>query len=179
MMTKNTTNSTRQIVLAAMFLALCMVLPFITGQIPAIGQALSPMHIPVLIAGFVCGPLWAAVIGFIAPLLRFALFGMPPIMPTGIAMAFELCTYGLVSGLVYRALAKNTANVYVTLIVAMLCGRVVWGIVRYILATTSGNAFTFAAFIAGAFTGAIPGIILHLILIPVVVIALRKAKFID
>ena len=88
-MTKNTTNSTRQIVLAAMFLALCMVLPFITGQIPAIGQALSPMHIPVLIAGFVCGPLWATVIGFIAPLLRFALFGMPPIMPTGIAMAFE------------------------------------------------------------------------------------------
>ena len=179
MMTKNTTNSTRQIVLAAMFLALCMVLPFITGQIPAIGQALSPMHIPVLIAGFVCGPLWAAVIGFIAPLLRFALFGMPPIMPTGIAMAFELCTYGLVSGLVYRALAKNTANVYVTLIVAMLCGRVVWGIARYIMATTSGNAFTFAAFIAGAFTTAIPGIILHLILIPVVVIALRKAKFID
>ncbi|MBQ1448278.1 MAG: ECF transporter S component [Erysipelotrichaceae bacterium] len=178
-MTNNKTNSTRQIVLAAMFLALCMVLPFITGQIPAIGQALSPMHIPVLIAGFVCGPLWAAVIGFIAPLLRFALFGMPPIMPAGIAMAFELCTYGLVSGLVYKALPKNTANVYVTLIIAMLCGRVVWGIARYVLAFTTGNAFTFAAFIAGAFTTAIPGIILHLILIPVVVIALRKAKFID
>ena len=83
---------TRKLVFAALLLALAMVLPFLTGQIPQIGQALCPMHIPVLLCGFVCGPIYAMAVGFIAPLLRFALFGMPPIFPTGVSMAFELLT---------------------------------------------------------------------------------------
>src|SRR5690625_4487680 len=92
-------NNFSQMVLAAMFLALALVLPFLTGQIPQIGSALGPMHIPVLLSGFFCGPWYGLIVGFIAPLLRFMLFGMPPIMPTGVAMAFELATYGLVTGL--------------------------------------------------------------------------------
>lgn len=166
----------KRVVLAALFLGLCLVLPFLTGQIPEIGSALSPMHIPVLLCGFVCGAPYAALVGVIAPLLRFALFGMPPIFPTGVAMAFELLTYGLVAGIMYRMLPKKNAYIYVSLIVAMLAGRVVWGIVRLILTGLSGTTFTFSAFIAGAFVTAVPGIICHIVLIPLIVIALKKAK---
>nr|WP_325195087.1 ECF transporter S component [uncultured Oscillibacter sp.] len=169
----------RRMVWAAVCLALCMVLPFLTGQIPQIGSAISPMHIPVLLAGFICGPWWAMAVGAVAPLLRFALFGMPPIFPTGVAMCFELAAYGLVSGALYARLPKKTSNIYVSLIAAMLLGRVVWGIVRVVLSGVSGEPFTWAAFMAGAFLNAIPGIIIHILLIPIIVLALKKANLMD
>ena len=179
MQTKSANPAIRRMVSAAVCLALCMVLPFLTGQIPQVGSALSPMHIPVLLAGFLCGPWWAMAVGAVAPLLRFALFGMPPIFPTGVAMCFELAAYGLVSGLLYARLPKKTANVYVSLLAAMLAGRVVWGIVRVALSGVAGEPFTWAAFMAGAFVNAVPGIIVHILLIPVIVMALRKAGLID
>lgn len=163
------------LVLAAMFLALAMVLPFLTGQIPQIGNMLCPMHIPVLLCGFFCGPWYGGIVGLIAPLLRFALFGMPPIFPTGVAMCFELAVYGLVSGLLYRHLPKKNINVYVSLLTAMLAGRVMWGVVRVILYGLGKSEFGWAAFISGAFTTAIPGIILHIVLIPILVIAVKRA----
>ena len=165
----------RMLVTSAICLALCMVLPFLTGQIPQIGSALSPMHIPVLLCGFLCAPAYAAVVGFIAPLLRFMLFGMPPIFPTGVAMCFELATYGLVAGVLYRRLPRKNASIYIALIAAMFGGRVVWGVVRVILSGVSGSAFTWAAFMSGAFINAVPGIIVHIVLIPVIVMALERA----
>ena len=144
---------------------------------------LCPMHLPVLLAGFVCGGPIATVIGFAAPLLRFLVFGMPPIYPVGLAMAFELMTYGLVSGVLYnRAFRKkNAAAVYASLFAAMIVGRVVWGVVRLMLAGIGGQAgsFTFAAFISGAVTTALPGILVQVVLIPVIILALQKAKLID
>lgn len=168
----------RRLVLAALFLALAMVLPLLTGQIPEIGQALSPMHIPVLLCGFVCGPLYGAAVGMIAPLLRFAIFGMPPVFPTGVAMAFELLTYGAVSGVLYKKLPHRPSSVYISLISAMLAGRVVWGAVRLAIAGLSGSAFSWSMFIAGAFTSAVPGIICHIIIIPIVILVLEKAGLI-
>ena len=168
-------NHIMRLALSAMLLAIGLVLPFLTGQIPEIGSMLSPMHIPVLLCGFICGPAWAAVVGAIAPLLRFALFGMPPLFPMGVAMCVELATYGAVSGALYHLLPRKPIHVYVSLIIAMLAGRIVWGIVRVVLSGVSGAAFTWAAFMAGAFTQAIPGIILHIVLIPVIVLALQKA----
>lgn len=168
-------NKVLKLVLGAVCLALCMVLPFLTGQIPEIGNMLCPMHIPVLLCGFLCGPAWAAIVGAVAPLLRFALFGMPPIFPTGVAMCFELATYGAVSGMLYRLMPRKPVYVYVSLIGAMLAGRIVWGAVQLILSGVTGEAFTFAAFLAGAFTSAVPGMILHILLIPVIVLALQKA----
>ena len=179
MKTKTRNSAILRMAYAAVCLALCMVLPFLTGQIPQIGSALSPMHIPVLLAGFLCGPWWAAAVGAVAPLLRFALFGMPPIFPTGVAMCFELAGYGLVSGLLYRKLPKKAVNVYVSLLAAMLEGRVIWGIVRVLLSGVAGEPFTWAAFMAGAFVNAVPGIIVHIALIPVIVLALRRAGFIE
>ena len=164
----------RQLILAAMFLTLALALPFLTGQIPQVGSALCPMHIPVLLCGFFCGPWYALAVGLVAPLLRFALFGMPPLMPTGIAMCFELATYGFVSGRLYKLLPGKKVFTYVTLITAMLAGRIIWGIARVILAGLAQSEFAWTAFLSGAFVNAVPGIILHILLIPVLVIALKR-----
>lgn len=167
-----------KLVYAAVCLALCIVLPFLTGQIPEIGSMLCPMHIPVLLAGFLCGPWWAMGVGFIAPALRYLLFAMPPLLPVGIPMMFELLAYGLVVGLLYRALPKKPGYVYVSLIGGMIVGRVIWGVAAVIVYGAMSKPFTWAAFFAGAVANAIPGIILHVILIPVLVFALQKAKII-
>ena len=165
----------RKMVYAALYLAIAMVLPFITGQIPEIGAMLSPMHIPALLCGFMCGWPWGLAVGFIAPLLRSFLFGMPALMPAAVAMAFELAVYGAAAGLLYRMLPRKKWSVYAALVIAMILGRLVWGAARLILAGLSGSSFTWALFLAGAFTNAVPGIIMHLILIPVLVIAMDRA----
>lgn len=161
--------------LSAVCLALCMVLPFLTGQIPQIGSALSPMHIPVLMCGLLCGWQYGLAVGFIAPLLRFVLFAMPPVMPTGLAMMFELAAYGAFSGLLLKFLPKKLPYLYASLIGAMLGGRIVWGIARFVLGLIVGPAFTFPAFLSGAFVSAVPGIICHILLVPPIVFGVRRA----
>ena len=170
-----TSLQVRKMTYAALYLAIAMVLPFVTGQIPEIGAMLSPMHIPVLLCGFMCGWPWGLAVGFIAPLLRSVAFGMPVMFPGAVAMAFELATYGCISGLLYHLLPKKAWCTYAVLVISMIAGRIVWGIARLILAGLSGGSFTWALFIAGAVTNAIPGIILHLVLIPVLVIAMNRA----
>lgn len=172
-------KSIRSMVLAAMCVAVGLFLPLLTGQIPEIGSRLSPMHIPILLCGFMCGWQYGLIAGFITPILRSLLFGMPPMIPTAVSMAFELAAYGLLTGILYRALPKKPAFVYVTLILSMLLGRVVWGVASMIIYGATGGAFTFAAFIAGGFTNAIPGIILHIAIIPPIVMALKKAQVIS
>lgn len=168
----------RKLAFSALYLAIALVLPFLTGQIPEIGSMLCPMHIPVLLCGFMCGWPWGLAVGFIAPLLRSLTLGMPPMFPTGIAMAFELAAYGAVSGVAYRLLPLKKAYVYVALVIAMVCGRVVWGVVRYLIAGLQSTSFTLEAFWAGAITTAIPGIILHIVLIPPLVMLLKRAKLV-
>ena len=162
-------------VLAAMFLALALILPFATAQIPRIGAALCPMHLPVFLCGFFCGPWYASGVGFIAPLLRFALFGMPPLIPTGIGMCFELAAYGLLAGLLYRMLPKKKINIYASLILAMLGGRIVWGITRLVLFGLFKSEFGWTVFLSGAFINAVPGIVIQLVLIPIIVMAVNRA----
>lgn len=170
------THSTRRLVFAAVMLALALVMPFLTGQIPQIGQALCPMHIPVLLCGFLCGPLYALAVGFVAPGLRFALFGMPTLFPTALCMAFELAAYGLVSGLMYRLLPRRKGSIYTALVTAMLLGRLVWGAARFACTGLDASAFGLSAFWAGAVAGSIPGIIVQLAVIPLLVMALEKAR---
>lgn len=167
--------SVKKLVFAALCLALCLLLPFLTGQIPQIGGMLSPMHIPVLLCGFICGWPYALVVGLVAPLLRHVMFGMPPIL-TALSMTFELAAYGAFAGIFYKLLPKKTVYLYVALILAMLAGRAVYGIANLIILGVSGSVFTFQAFLAGAFITAWPGIVCHIILIPLIVIALKKAK---
>ena len=163
-----------RMILGGMFLALSLILPFLTGQIQQIGNTLCPMHIPVLLCGFFCGPWYGLIVGFIAPLLRFLLFGMPPLVPIGIAMCFELAAYGFVAGFLYKHLPKRKQYIYVSLISAMLAGRLIWGVIRVIIYGIGKYEFGWTAFISGAFMSAIPGIIIQIVLIPVLVIALEK-----
>ena len=169
----------RSLVMAAVCVALGLFLPFLTGQIPQIGSKLSPMHIPILLCGFLCGWQYGLIAGFITPILRSVLFGMPPMMPTAAAMAFELAAYGAFTGILYRLLSRNVLNVYVTLVASMLLGRVVWGVASMLLYMANGSQFTFAIFLTGAFVNAVPGIVLHIVIIPPIVLALRKAKILE
>ena len=172
-------QSTRKLVFAALFLALGLVLPFLTAQIPQVGSMLLPMHLPVLLCGFVCGWPYGLLVGAVTPLLRSMLFSMPPLYPTAVAMAFELAAYGLLAGLFYKLLPKKPVYVYVSLILAMLGGRVVWGLVQMILMSLVAQPFTWQIFMAGAFGNALPGIAVQLVLIPVIVRALRSARLMD
>lgn len=170
-----TQRSAQTMATAAMMLALGYVLPFFTGQIPQVGNMLCPMHLPVLLCGLLCGWRYGAAVGFVLPLLRSFLVGMPPPFPTAIAMAFELAAYGLLTGFLYaRSRWQCVISLYRCLIAAMLGGRAVWAAVRVILSGVSGQAFTWQMFLSGAFLTAIPGIILQLVFIPAVMVALDR-----
>lgn len=176
---KKKQNNLVKLAFAAMFLALAFVMPFLTGQIQQIGNMLCPMHIPVILCGFVCGGQWGIVVGFAAPLLRSLILGMPPVYPVAFAMAFELATYGLMSGILYRVFPKKKSYIYCSLIISMILGRLVWGAVQVACVGFDLSKFGFAAFWAGAVTNAIPGIILQIVLVPVVVMLLEKTKIIN
>lgn len=165
----------KNMTLAAMFLAIGMILPFFTGQIPRIGNMLLPMHIPVLLCGLICGWQYGAVVGAVLPLLRSVTLGMPPMFPTAVAMAFELMAYGFISGWMYgHSKWKCIVALYRSLITAMIGGRIVWGVVQVILLGVTGAGFTWQMFMAGAFINAVPGIIAQLLIIPAVMIALNR-----
>ena len=119
MKTKNSSPA-RNVVLAALFLALAFVLPMVTGHLPQVGNMLCPMHFPILLCGFVLGGPWGLAVGFAAPLLRSVLFGMPPMFPIAISMAFELAAYGAVSGWLYRRVKHTLPMTYATLAAAMV-----------------------------------------------------------
>lgn len=170
-------TNTKKLVLSALFLSLAFVLPFITGRIPQIGKSLLPMHIPILLCSFICGPYWGFTVGLIAPISRSLLLGgMPPIFPDAVGMTFELATYGFMAGTIYKLLKKKTWAVYPALIGSMISGRIVWGIVRFAMLGLFQTKFSFALFLSGGFTKAIPGIVLQIVLIPVIVIVLKKTK---
>lgn len=165
-------------VFSAMFLALCMVLPIITGGAEQIGNAIAPMHIPVLVCGFVCGWQYGAAVGFVAPLMRSAVFHAPIMYPTAAAMAFELAVYGMLCGILYKLFPKKNIYIYPALVISMLAGRIAWGVARYIMAGLDGSEFSFAMFLSGAFLQAVPAIVCHIIIVPLAVMALKKAKYI-
>lgn len=168
-------KQTKELTLSALFIALGLVLPLLTGQLKALGNAFLPMHLPVLLCGLIVGPVYGLIVGLILPILRHFTFGMPPLFPTAISMTFELATYGFVVGYIYKhSRWKCIIALYESLIIAMIAGRLVWGFVQMILLGINGQAFTFQMFMAGAVLNAIPGIILQLILIPAIMVALNK-----
>lgn len=168
-----------KLVLSALFLALAYVLPFLTGQIPEIGSMLCPMHIPVLLCGFICGWGYGLSVGIISPLFRSLILGMPPLFPTAVCMAFELAAYGFAAGIMHRILPKKKPYIYVSLLTSMIIGRLVWGISMFICMGIKGGGFTLSAFIAGAFTNAIAGIAVQIVIIPLLVMVLANPKILN
>lgn len=161
---------TKRLLISALFLALGIVLPFLTGQIKEIGDTLLPMHIPVMLCGIICGWKYGLSVGLILPFLRSVMAGMPPIYPNAVWMSAELATYGLVIGLMYSVFGKRQLWwLYCSLVASMISGRIVWGVAKALLLGIAGKAFTIQAFIAGGFVDSLPGIVLQLVLVPVIV----------
>lgn len=170
------TEQIEKLALSSVCLALCLLFPFLTGQLPQLGNRLSPMHIPVLLCGFLCGWPYGLMVGLIAPPLRFLLFGMPPLFPVGAAMAVELAVYGAATGAFYQLFPPKNWALYASLVIAMLLGRLAWGAVQYIFLWAGATEFSFEIFLTNAFLNAWPGMICHILLIPPIVMALRKAR---
>lgn len=165
-------SKAQKITYASMFLALGLVLPFCTGQIPMIGKMLCPMHLPVLLCGALLGPTYGGFVGFVCPLLRSFIFGMPVIFPTAIVMAIELMSYGVLIGIFF----KITKRILPSTILAMLGGRVVYGLTYVVLAILFQIPYSVDAFLAGAFLNAWPGILLQIICVPTLINLLMKHR---
>ena len=171
-----------RLILAGILIALALVLPLLIGDVQVMNQGISPMHIPAMIAGLTCGPLWGAVVGIVSPLLRGFIFGKP-VFPVGsVPMALELSVYGAVCGALYllqRRRGKDRPHlpmIYLAMVVAMLLGRCAGGIGKVIVTGMQGNGYSFPTFIAAYFTGTWVGAIIHLVLVPAVVTALERAR---
>lgn len=165
----------KTMVLAAMFLAVGLVLPSLTGSIKEIGDSLLPMHLVVMLCGAICGWKYGLSVGLILPFLRSVTFGMPPIYPNAVWMATELATYGAVIGIIYaKSKTPKKARVFIALVCAMIAGRIVWGVTKAALLGIAGKPFGIQAFIVGGFLDAIPGIILQFILVPAILLIFDK-----
>lgn len=169
--------SLRRPVYAALCLALCLVLPFLTGQVPELGNALQPMHLPVLLCGLICGPQYGLVVGLAAPLLRSLIFGSPLLFPRAVGMSVELATYGLIIAVAHRLLPKKVGFLYVSLLLAMVAGRLAGGAFKLVLLGLGElPTYTFAMFLSGYVTESLPGILLQILLVPLLFLALRRAR---
>ncbi len=160
-------NVVRGVTYGAIFIALGIVFPVFFHAVGA-GKVFLPMHIPVLLAGFFTGPVTGAVVGFLTLILSALLTGMPPLMPPiAQAMMAELAVYGLLSGLLYRALRQN---VIVALVGAMIGGRLVYGVLAaYLLPLFGLNRVPVFYPLTAGIVGSLPGVILQLVFIPAVV----------
>jgi len=162
----------------AICIALCIVLPFAFHTIPNGGTLFSPMHLPVLLCGIVCGPQYGLLCGLLGPLLSSFITGMPVMayLPT---MMIELAIYGFVSGFMMLLVhtERQLADLYISLLSAMLSGRIITGLIRAFIFTP--GAYTLKAWAIGYFVSCIPAIIIQLLLIPILYLALQKAGFAD
>lgn len=176
----NKNNRTiKHMILASLFIALGIVLPFLTGSNQQLGSVFLLMHLPILIAGLVLGFKYGFLVGLITPILRSLLVGMPPLFPFAVTMMFELAAYGFLIGLFYKLLPKSPVYVYVSLIISLILGRIIFGIAAYIIYPLAGITFTFDQFIKAGFVTSLPGIAIQIVLVPLLFIYLKKTNVLD
>lgn|SRR5690625_2793182 len=168
-------STTRNIIFTSLCIAIGLILPRFVNMIPIAypGAVLLPMHIPVLVCGFLCGWRYGFISGLILPILASVLTTMPPLFPTAVSMSIELAAYGLLTGLLYQV---TKGKIFISLISAMIGGRIVMGLANALLFSIADNAYGLTLFISGAFVTALPGIIIQLILIPMIIQAFKRAK---
>ena len=167
-------KNTKDLVIAGLLTAIGVAMPSLFHMVSISGQVFLPMHIPVLLCGFICGPALGGICGFLVPLICGMITGMPPLFPVATYMAFELLAYGVLTGILGKKM-----NVYAALIVSMLGGRVVLGIAQAVCLGIAGKSFMLKGFLTGAFVTALPGIIVQIILVPAILLLLQKAKIIS
>lgn len=173
-----TMSSSKRTTLCAVCIALCYVLPIAFHSV-GLGGALSPMHIPVLLCGLVCGSGAGLLCGLIGPVLSSLLSGMPPMLML-VRMIPELCVYGLVAGFAMKHLrtGSNAKDVYISMIAAMIAGRIVGGIATAVFFAVTSGVYSVALWFTSYFIESVPGIVVHLLVVPVLVFSLQKARLI-
>lgn len=164
----------KNLVIASVLTAIGIMLPSVFHMFSISGMIFLPMHFPVLLCGLVCGWRYGGICGVIVPLMCSLLTGMPVLYPTAIAMALELCAYGVIGGIM-----RDKFNIYASLITAMIGGRIINGIANAVLLGLLGNGYALKTFVMGAFVTPIPGIIVQIIVIPSLAFALYKARLAD
>jgi hypothetical protein len=164
---------TKKLTYSALFLALGIIFPQVFHLFGGTGPIFLPMHIPVLLAGFFLGGSSGALVGFITVLISAAITGMPPV-PILYFMLVEVTIYGLIAGIAYR---KLKLNVYVSLILAMVVGRIALALTVFTLQPLLGLKLSPLAYMIGAVTEGLPGIIIQLVFIPIIVFSIEKAGF--
>ncbi|MTI69402.1 MAG: ECF transporter S component [Firmicutes bacterium] len=170
-------SKTKQIVYSGFFIALGIIIPIVFHFVNNFGKMFLPMHIPVLLSGFILGPYFGLLVGILTPFISSVLTGMPPLFPMALIMVFELGTYGLVSGFLYNKLKQNEI---ISLVSAMVCGRIVSALVVFSLIKTVGIKFPSPTiYIKAATITGIPGILIQIIIIPTIIYVLNKNKFIE
>ena len=167
-------NNARFVAHSALYLALAVLLPIGFHAFGMGGRVFLPMHIPVLLAGFLVGPQAGILVGLSAPLLSHLLTGMPPTYAVPL-MSLELPLYGLVAGLTYRWLKLN---LYLSLIAAMVAGRLMFGLGLFVLGMFMDLPYTAAVFFStgGAIWSGLPGIIVQIASVPLIVAAVRRRE---
>lgn len=171
-------TSTRRLILAALCVSLGVVLPLAFHSVANAGSILLPMHIPVLLCGLICGWPFGLACGILTPLLSSLITGMPPMafLPS---MLVELAVYGLVSGLLMRAIKtkKLALDLYLSLLGAMLAGRLVFGLLNALI--FRAGSYTLPAWISAAFITALPGIAIQLLVLPALILALKQSRLLS
>lgn len=171
-------TNVKKSIYTAMCIALCYVLPLLFHWIPNAGSVFLPMHLPVFICGFICGWPYGLLCGVVGPVLSSILTGMPPIIILPVMM-IELATYGVVSGTMIRFIhTKNTyIDIYLSLIIAMISGRVVSGILKAMIFLR--GSYSLEAWVTGTIITSCPGTVIQLVFIPNIVFFLMKAKLVS
>lgn len=163
------------LVVAALCVAIGVVLPVAVHGIPNAGAVLLPMHIPVLLCGLLCGPLYGLGCGILTPLMSSLITGMPgpAYLPS---MVCELAVYGLIAGLLIFLVhtGNQTADLYISLAGAMIAGRIIYGIVNALI--FRAGEYSMSMWLTASFVTALPGIVIQLVLLPLIVLGLRRAK---
>jgi len=171
-------SKTKKLVITAMFVAVGIVLPLAFHTIPNAGRIFLPMHIPILLCGLIIGFPYGLACGIITPLLSSLITGMPPaaMLP---AMVCELAAYGTVSSIMMRYIpVKNLfTRTYISLIGAMLVGRIFFGMVNAVIFLA--GSYSMQMWLTTAFITALPGVAIQVVIIPLIVLALQKSKLVD
>ena len=166
-------SNVKKLVIAALCVAIGVALPQAFHAIPQAGQIFLPMHLPVLLCGLLCGPLYGLLCGAVTPALSSLITGMPgaAVLPS---MICELAVYGLVAGVLVGLVRTKSqpANVYISLITAMLCGRVIYGVVNALV--FQAGEYSVQIWLTASFVTALPGIVIQIVVIPVVILSLQK-----
>ena len=169
-------STVKQLCLCALMIALCVIIPLFFHAI-GLGGAMSPMHLPVLLCGLLCGPWYGLACGLLGPLLCSLATGMPDGVRL-LCMLPELAAYGLASGLLMRLIhTKHTlADIYLSMLPAMLLGRILAGLTKALVLLSSAKGYSLALWASAYFVETLPGTVLQLVLLPILVLALMKAR---